>query len=118
MCSRESGATYAAVVRPRPIVLVSLAGAVLAVGALVWPMRAHHATWAVTVGGGEGSGQTSHVPMGGGDLVMPIQVLMTGTAPEESMTRSALRGRLVIAAAGAVVALVAGAAVGRSRRLP
>lgn len=101
-------------VRLRPTVLLAFAGVAVALAALLWPMRAHHATWAVTVG----EGQTNYVAMGGGDAVTPIQLIFDGTAPHESVTRAALRGRLRAASVAAGIALAAGAVALQARRPP
>jgi len=94
-----------------PVVL-AIAGLAIAAVAVLWPMRAHQANWAVTVG----TEQTNYVPLGGGELVTPIQLLIGGTAPEETMTRSALRTRLLVSVAAGALALGAGLSAVRSRR--
>jgi hypothetical protein len=104
-------------VTKRPSVVLALAGAAIAAAAMVWPMRAHHATWAVTVGtGSDGTEQTNYVSIGGGRLVTPIQLLIEGTAPEETATRSALKTRVLEGAAGGALALGAGLTAVRNRR--
>ncbi len=64
---------------------------------LVWPVRAHNAMWAVTVG----SESTKTVPVGGGELVTPIQVMIEGTGTAEQQLRSQVERR-VLAAVGAM----------------
>lgn len=91
--------------------MLAIAGSAIAALAIVWPMRAHHATWAVTVG----SEQTTYTQLDGGELVTAIQLLIGGTAPEETATRSALRNRLLVGAAAGALALGAGLWA-RSRR--
>jgi hypothetical protein len=84
---------------------------------MLWPMRAHQASWAVTVGTGtDGTEQTNYVSLGGGVLVTPIQLLIQGTAPEETAARSELRTRVLLSGAAGALALGAGLWAVRSRR--
>jgi hypothetical protein len=77
---------------------------------MLWPMRAHQASWAVTVGTGtDGTEQTNYVSLGGG-------VLVHGTAPEETAARSELRTRVLLSGAAGALALGAGLWAVRSRR--
>ena len=96
----------------RPSVALALAGVAVAAAAMLWPMRAHHASWAVTVG----TEQTNYVSLGGGELVTPIQLLIQGTAPEETATRSALKTRVLLGVVAGAFALGAGLWAVRSRR--
>lgn len=77
--------------------LVLAAGLSGALVLLLWPVRAHQAMWAVTVG----SESIKTVPVGGGGLVAPIQVMIKGTGPEEQRLRAQVERR-VLAAVGAV----------------
>ena len=92
--------------------LVALAGLVIALAAMVWPVRAHQAMWAVTVG----NGLTNSVPVGGGALVTPIQVIIEGTDPQETALRSTIERRIVLAFGAAALAIAAGI-VGFARAL-
>ena len=72
--------------------------------------------WAVTVGtSADGTSEVNPVAVGGGELRTPLQLLFEGTSPEESQTRSALRGRLVVAVSAGVIAVAAGLLAGRTR---
>ena len=96
--------------------VISLAAATIAVVALLWPMRAHHAQWAVTVGTNpDATQQTNYVAVGGGQLVTPVQLLIGGTAPKETATRSALKARVLTGEIAGIVALGAGIGSMRSR---
>jgi len=90
--------------RARRPSLVALAGLVIALAAMVWPVRAHQAMWAVTVG----NGLTNSVPVGGGALVTPIQVIIEGTDPQETALRSTIERRIVLAFGAAALAIAAG----------
>jgi len=91
--------------------LVVLVGLIVALAVMLWPVRAHTGMWAVTVGE-----STSYVPLGGGDLVTPIQVLIEGTAPEETALRSAIDSRVALALGSLALSLAAGLALLRRRR--
>jgi len=82
------------------VLIAGIAGALLL---LVWPVRAHHAMWAVTVG----SEGTKTVPVGGGELVTPIQVKIEGTGPEDQQLRAQVERRVRAAAAAVAGSFVA-----------
>ena len=92
--------------------LVALFGMIVALAAMLWPVRAHHGMWAVTVG----SETTHSVPVGAGELITPIQVLIEGTAPQESALRSAVNLRIALALGSCALSLVAGLAELRRRK--
>ncbi len=77
----------------------------VAVALLLWPVRSQQGLWAVTVG----SERTGFVPVRGGELVTPLQVLVRGTGPQAIVLRAAVNSRTRLALAAAVVGGVAGA---------
>lgn len=84
---------------------VAVAGLGVAVALFLWPLRSQQGLWAVTVG----SERTEFVPVRGGELVTPLQVLIRGTGPQELVLRAAVNSRARLALAAAVVGGVAGA---------
>ena len=77
----------------RRMLWVALGGLVVALTLMLWPVHAQQALWAVTVGGED----TELIPVGGGELVTPIQVLIEGAAPQGTALRSTVNTRGVLA---------------------
>jgi hypothetical protein len=88
----------------RRLLWVAVAGLVVALTLVLWPVHVQQALWAVTVGDEE----TKYVPVGEGELVTPIQALIEGVAPQGTPLRSTVntRGLLALGAVGS--ACVAG----------